>query len=100
MDFIIEKDRIYANDPAGNIIAEVTFPTKDGVSTIDHTFVDNSLRGGGIAGKLVKLAADRILKEGNKIAATCPYAVVWFQRHPEYDLVCSGPAACRIDNRK
>ncbi|MDE6552177.1 MAG: N-acetyltransferase [Muribaculaceae bacterium] len=100
MDFITEKDRIYATDPAGNVIAEVTFPTEDGVSTIDHTFVDPSLRGEGIAGKLVKLAADKILAEGNKIAATCSYAVAWFKRHPEYHLVCSGPVACSLYSRR
>lgn len=99
MEFITEKDRIYATDPAGNVVAEVTFPTVNGVSTIDHTFVDPSLRGEGIAGKLVKLAADKILAEGNKIAATCSYAVAWFKRHPEYHLECSGPVACRIDRR-
>lgn len=96
MDFITENDRIYANDPSGKMIAEVTFPTKEGVSVIDHTFVDESLRGQGIAGRLVKLAADKILSEGNKIGATCPYAVAWFQRHPEYPVTCSGPAVCRI----
>ena len=100
MDFITEKDRIYATDPSGNVIAEVTFPSEDGVSTIDHTFVDPSLRGEGIAGKLVKLAADKILAEGNKRAATCSDAVAWFKRHPEYHLVCSGPVACRIDRRR
>ena len=100
MDFITEKDRIYAADASGNVIAEVTFPTEDGVSTIDHTFVDPSLRGEGIAGQLVKLAAEKILAEGNKIAATCSYAVAWFKRHPEYHLVCSGPVACRIDRRR
>lgn len=100
MNFITENDRIYATDPSGKIVAEVTFPTKDGVSTIDHTFVDPSLRGEGIAGKLVKLAADKILAEGNKIAATCSYAVAWFKRHPEYQLVCSGPEACRIDRNR
>lgn len=96
MNFITESDRIYATDPSGKVVAEVTFPTKDGISTIDHTFVDPSLRGQGIAGKLVKLAADKILAEGHKLAATCSYAVAWFQRHPEYDLVCSGPVACKI----
>lgn len=100
MNFIIETDRIYATDPAGNIIAEVTFPTKDGISTIDHTFVDKSLRGQGIAGKLVKLAADKIMAEGNKIAATCSYAVAWFQRHPEYPVICNAAPSCRIDRRK
>ncbi len=100
MNFITETDKIFAKDTSGNIIAEVTFPSKDGVSTIDHTFVDASLRGQGIAGKLVQLAADQILSEGNKIAATCPYAVTWFERHPEYPLVCFGPAACKIYRRK
>lgn len=99
MDFITEKDRIYAKDQSGNIVAEVTFPTIDGVSTIDHTFVDPSMRGEGIASKLVKLAADKILSEGNKIAATCSYAVAWFKRHPEYNLVCSGPVACKIGSK-
>ncbi len=96
MEFRIEKDRIFATDDAGKMVAEVTFPTVDGVSVIDHTFVDPSLRGQGVAGKLVKLAAQTILDNGNKIGATCPYAVTWFERHPEYPVVCSGSAACRI----
>ncbi len=96
MNYITESNRIYATDPiSGKLLAEVIFPDKDGIWTIDHTFVDNSLRGQGIAGELVKLAADKILAEGGKIAVTCPYAVVWFQRHPEYQIACSGPEACR-----
>lgn len=100
MKYIEDKDRIYAEDAFGNVIAEVTFPTANGVSTIDHTFVDPSLRGEGVAGQLVHLAADKILADGNKIAATCSYAVAWFKRHPEYHLECSGPVSCRIDRRK
>lgn len=96
MEFITEKDRIYSTDKSGRIIAEVTFPTSNRVSTIDHTFVDPTLRGQGVAEKLVKMAADKILSDGNKIAATCSYAVAWFQRHPEYTLECSGPIACKI----
>ena len=100
MEFITENDRIYATDAEGKVIAEVTFPTAEGVSVIDHTFVDPSLRGGGVAGKLVKLAADKILADDNKIGATCSYAVAWFKRHPEYSLEPSGPTACRIDRRR
>ena len=96
MDFISEKERIYATDPEGRVVAEVTFPCKDGVAIIDHTFVDKSLRGQGVAGELVKRAADKILADGNKIGATCVYAIAWFQRHPEYTDVCIGPAACRL----
>lgn len=100
MDFIVENERIYANNQEGKLIAEITFPIKDGVATIDHTFVDQSLRGQGIAGELVKLAADKILANGHRIAATCPYAVVWFQRHPHYTTVCDGtPPSCKITPR-
>ena len=96
MNYNTEPNRIYAVDTMGKIMAEVTFPTVDGVSIIDHTYVDQSLRGQGIAGELVKLAADKIFADGNKIGATCPYAVTWFQRHPEYAVVNVGPAACRL----
>lgn len=97
MDFITDSDRIYTIDSSGKVIAEVTFPVKDGIATIDHTFVDPSLRGQGVAGKLVRLAADKILADGYKIAATCSYADSWFKRHPEYHLEYNGPIACRID---
>lgn len=101
MEFIEEKERIYATDADGRVIAEVTFPTVDGVSTIDHTFVDNTLRGQGVAGNLVKLAADKILADNNRIAATCPYAVVWFQRHPEYCVVDNNaPMVCKINQKR
>lgn len=58
-----------------------------------------ALRGQGVASELVKLAADKILADGNEIGATCSYALAWFQRHPEYPVVYSGPAVCRIDRR-
>ena len=41
---------------------------------------------GGIAGKLVQAAADKIVKDGNRITATCSYAVQWFSKHPEYKV--------------
>lgn len=100
MEFITETERIYAKGPAGNVIAEVTFPAANGVAIIDHTFVDPSLRGQGVAGKLVKLAADKIIADGNKIGATCSYALAWLQRHPEYSLSVSGPIACKISPHK
>ncbi len=100
MDFITETDRIYASDPSGTLLAEVTFPTIGGITTIDHTYVSDSLRGQGIASQLVKLAADKILADGGKIGATCPYAIAWFQRHPEYPVVCSGAPACHIASHR
>lgn len=86
MKYISDDGRIYARNDEGKVVAEITFPAHNGVATINHTFVDPSLRGQGIAGKLMQLAVDKILADGNRIAATCPYAVAWLQRHPEYKV--------------
>ena len=45
-------NRIYGTDENGKVLAEITFPrTEPGVYTIEHTIVDDSLRGQGIAGR-------------------------------------------------
>ena len=50
-----EKERVYALNEDGKLVAEITFPeTAPGVYTMDHTFVDPSLRGQGMADKLVR----------------------------------------------
>jgi predicted GNAT family acetyltransferase len=84
MEFKYEADRIYAEDRLGRIVAEITFTISQGIANIDHTFVDDSLRGQGIAGKLVQAAADQIIEDGHKITATCSYAHHWFTRHTDY----------------
>ncbi|MBR0162784.1 MAG: N-acetyltransferase [Oscillospiraceae bacterium] len=76
--FLTEQDRIYMEDEQGRIVAEITFPEiLPGVYNIDHTFVDNSLRGQGIASKLVQAAVDEIRRRGGEVQATCSYAVKW-----------------------
>lgn len=76
--FLTEQDRIYMEDAQGRIVAEITFPEiLPGVYNIDHTFVDNSLRGQGIASKLVQAAVDEIRRRGGEVQATCSYAVKW-----------------------
>ncbi|MBP5575344.1 MAG: N-acetyltransferase [Treponema sp.] len=100
MDFIKEDNRIYATGEDGNVVAEVTFPVKDGIATIDHTFVADSLRGQGIAGKLMEEAVAKIQADGNKIAATCSYAVSWLGKHPEVQHIdMDAPIACKLGGR-
>ena len=61
MNYIKEENRIYAQDANQKTIAEVTFyEIENGVYNIDHTFVDNSLRGQGIGSELVQQAVDTI----------------------------------------
>lgn len=90
MNFITEKNRIYLNNDTGSLIAEVTFPDRgDGVVEINHTFVDESLRGQGVAGKLLELAAEKIRADGKKAIPTCSYAVKWFEKNPDYGTILS-----------
>ena len=82
MDFIKEENKIYAKDENDKIVAEVTFyEIKKGIYNIDHTFVDDSLRGQGIGSKLVQEAVKKIKDKGAKIEATCPFANKWLEEH-------------------
>ena len=79
--FTIEENRVYKKDESGKIVAEITFPeTSEGVYTIDHTFVDESLRGHGMAAKLVQEAVNEIERRGGKVKATCSYAAKWLDK--------------------
>ena len=83
MEFRKEPGRIFATDETGKLLAEVTFPEQEGIAVINHTFVDDSLRGQGIAGQLLRAVADTLRQEGRKAKPTCSYAVHWFETHPE-----------------
>ena len=85
MEWIYESNRIALTDDANRILAEVTFPYVDEETVnINHTFVDDSLRGLGVAGKLMEAAARQIQKSGKKVVLTCPYSIKWFSKHHEY----------------
>lgn len=88
MEFQHEKGRIALYNEAGTTIAEVTFPPiGDTLVNLNHTFVDGSLRGQGVAGKLMQEAAAQLRREHKKAILTCSYAQQWFEKHPEYDDV-------------
>lgn len=83
--FIEEKNRIFLNNITGNMVAEITFPNIDeDTVNINHTFVDDSLRGQGIASKLVEATARLLQKKQKKAIVTCSYAIQWFEKHEEY----------------
>lgn len=86
MEFKHEESRIFLNNEEGKTIAEVTFPeTSDNTVNINHTFVDGSLRGQGVADKLLSELAQELKSKNKKAIATCSYAVGWFEKHPEYE---------------
>ena len=92
MRFEMETERVFALDENGRLIAETTFPIGvDGVADINHTFVDESLRGQGIATRLLQAAADQLRAQGKKTRTTCSYAAAWFERHPEEQDLLAEP---------
>lgn len=88
MEFQYEPNRIFMTDEDGVLRAEIEFLDSDGDTlTITHTFVDDTLRGQGIAQKLTETVIKQAEKRGKKIRPVCSYAVRWFARHPEYDYI-------------
>ena len=59
--FDVKKDKTGYVTPDGNVLAEVLYPEiSPGVVEFNHTEVDASLQGQGIAGKLLERAAARV----------------------------------------
>jgi uncharacterized protein len=89
MEYIYEENRIFALKENGLLLAEVTFPKRDDLRVdINHVYVDQSLRGQGIAGELMFMAYEYIKQKELKIVAKCPYAIDWFKKNEKYqDIV-------------
>lgn len=101
MDFQYEPGRFYLLDPQQNLLAEVTFQeaTDQDIYAIDHTFVDPSLRGQGIASQLVLAVVEKARHDGKQIIPLCSYAKMEFGRKPEYaDVYYHNPKGDDIVN--
>lgn len=106
MDWKYEKGRIYFENEAGELMAEATYETMlNGELNIDHTYVNPSLRGQGVADKMMVAVADYLRKEGKKAMATCSYANIWFKKNEECygDIIATDDeqtgCGCKIDGK-
>ena len=61
-------------DEDGEWIAELTYFKTGDTMTIDHTEIDEKLRGEGLGRDMVRAAVDYARKNGLKIDPVCPYA--------------------------
>ncbi len=85
MVFFSEANRILLQNKTGKLLGEITFPNVgENTVEIDQTFVDSSLRGQGMAGKLVELAVEQIKSEGKQASPTCTYVQKAFKENPKY----------------
>lgn len=81
MDFINEKERIICLEN-GRKVGEVTFPeTEKNVFDVNHTFVDESMQGRGVAAQLVRRAINEINQRGGEIKTSCSYARKYVEKN-------------------
>ena len=74
--FYIEKDK--------STVAEMVYTMpSDQVMIIEHTEVNESLKGQNVGTKLVKNAVEFARKNNLKIIPLCPFTLSVFKRHPE-----------------
>ena len=75
----------------GKRIAEMTYSRADATLIIvDHTEVDDSLRGQGVARKLLDALVSWARTTGTRVMATCPYALAQFQKDASIRDVYAG----------
>ena len=81
MEFITKNERIVCVENSVEV-GEVTFPEiEKGVFDINHTFVDKSMQGKGIAAELVSRAIKEIKQRGGEIRASCSYAQRYIEKN-------------------
>ena len=54
---------------------------------VEHTWVDESARGTGLAGKITKDFLARLDKSSKKVIPICPYTKKFFENHFEYQYL-------------
>lgn len=75
-------NKFYINDEQGKQIAEIVFvPTGENLAIIEHTDVDESLKGQGIGKQLVAKVVEKMRREKRKIIPLCPFAKHEFNKH-------------------
>lgn len=93
MEFTITDDRISLYDPQGRELAFVAFPAcGPGRVEIRSTVVSPTLRGQGVAGRLLETLADQLRTQGLRAVPVCSYAVAWFDRHPDQQDLLAAPS--------
>lgn len=107
MDWRYEVGRIFYTNSSNEILAEATFvPIKSGEVQIDNTYVHPSLRGQGVAGKMLEALAKHLRERGLKVSASCSYANSWLKNNREEyadiisDDIDDGIVACKMDGRR
>ena len=106
MNYKYEKDKIYANDEKGELMAKADFcVVGKGIIDIAHVYTNPVLRGQGVAGQLMEAVVEYMRENNLKAVASCSYAYSWLQKYKDIyaDVIATGkeqpPMACKIDGQ-
>lgn len=83
MEFVEEPGKIVLLDQQ-EAIGEITWSDANDVMIVDHTFVEPSYRGQGLAEQLVAAVVQKARTDGKKILPLCPFANKEFHEKTEY----------------
>lgn len=79
------KGEFFLDNEQGQRIAEISYVWRGEDKIIaDHTWVDDSLRGQGMARQLLDTLVDFAREKQLKIVPTCSYVDVMFKREPSF----------------
>jgi len=79
---VTHVDGAFVIEDGGKRLAETTYTLADGVMTMPHTWVDDSLRGHGVAKKLVDAAVAYAREHHYQIVPVCPFVKAAFEKDP------------------
>lgn len=84
MNWNFEDERMYSLDNQGVLMAELLYKHKNEAEVvINKIYVNPSLRGQGIAGKMMVAFAQYLREKEIKTTATCSYAKSWLEKNNE-----------------
>lgn len=80
------SNKFYIGETEKDMIARITWKNGgENIIVVDHTIVDPSLRGKGVAGKLLAKVVEMARTENLKILPVCSYVVAKMTRTNEYE---------------
>ena len=78
-----DRGIFFIEDESGVRLAELTYLEKNDIMIIDHTEVDDSLRGKNIGYQLVEAAVAHAREKSFTIRPLCPFAKAVIDKRPE-----------------
>jgi hypothetical protein len=83
MNWTYEKERVYSTNEEGKIMAEALLKEKGKEVEIQRVYVDDSLRGQGVAGKIMEVVMAYLRENNKKVIPVCSYAQGWLEKNRE-----------------